>query len=208
MKNSPRPKVHKCRWIRVSTYFWLHSCMCVSSKHVAVRETKRHWLHLFTFLMFIMRTVSYRLTLKASVLFSMAGLGIYIEIHWWPQTHTIHTHTWWKINLWGYPQCRQPEIDNSEYTPLNLRPLCLWLALYRSPSRKEEKWRRRTGESKSPPPPPPPVPTSKSSLFPEIALGIKQHRAGNLRCDDVFCCWIIEHYKRQRKHTLQCTNTH
>ena len=59
------------------------------------------------------------LNLKASVLFGMTVSGLYIEIHWWPQTHAIRTHTRWKVNLRGYPRCRQPEINNSEYTPLN-----------------------------------------------------------------------------------------
>lgn len=129
----------------------------MGSKHVALELLfcKRHSITNDVFICLYQLniwTVWWELNLKDSFPFSTTGFDLYIEIHWWPQTHTVHTHTWWKTNLWGYPQCRQPEINNSKFTPLNSRRLCLQLSvsLYILLPEREEKWRRRTGESMSP----------------------------------------------------------
>lgn len=156
-----------------------------------------------------MLTVWNGLNLKVSFLFSMTDFDLYIEIHWWPQTHTIHTHTWWKTNLRGYPQCRQQEINNSEFTPLNSRLLCLYsLSLSASRKRGVKKTNGRVKVTHFPTPLPMQS-TPTSFLLPEAVRGIAQHRAGSQRHGKTLCCWITEGSKRElmQMHSLTLKGT-
>lgn len=174
----------------------------MGSKHVALELLfcKRHSItnDVFICLSYQLNiwTVWWGLNLKDSFPFSTTGFDLYIEIHWWPQTHTVHTHTWWKTNLWGYPQCRQPEINNSKFTPLNSRRLCLQLSvsIYPPPWKRGEVKKTNGRVNVTHPPPPPPIQiTSTPSFFPQTARGFT-HSIGQ-EIGDVTTSHAAEHYK-------------